>query len=101
MYSFLSGETDQVHDADYVMGWEIFSNLAIQQGDWKITQRPVNPMAQSDSKVEWELYNIKNDPSEQTDLAVAEPGKLKELILHWEQYAKDNRIILPEWKISE
>ena len=101
MYSFLSGETDQVHDGDYVMGWEIFSNLAIQQGDWKITQRPVNPMAQSDSKVEWELYNIKNDPSEQTDLAVAEPGKLKELILHWEQYAKDNRIILPEWKISE
>ena len=60
LYSFLSGETDQVHDADYVMGWEIFSNLAIQQGDWKITQRPVNPMAQSDSKVEWELYNIKN-----------------------------------------
>mgnify|MGYP006248663045 FL=1 len=101
MYSFLSGETDQVHDEDYVMGWEIFSNLAIQQGDWKITQRPVNPMAQSDSKVEWELYNIKNDPSEQTDLAVAEPGKLKELILHWEQYAKDNRIVLPEWKSGE
>jgi arylsulfatase len=58
-------------------------------------------MAQSNSTVEWELYNLENDPSEQTDLAAKEPEKLKELILHWDQYAKDNRIVLPEWKSGE
>jgi arylsulfatase len=40
------------------------------------------------------LYNLRNDPGETHDLAKGQPKKLKELILLWDRYAKQNGLIL-------
>ncbi|MCF8379939.1 MAG: arylsulfatase [Bacteroidales bacterium] len=51
-----------------------------RMGDWKIVR--VN-------KEEWQLYNIKEDPSETHDLSVQFPEKLKEMELKYEEVWAD------------
>ena len=60
---------------------------ALRQGDWKIVRYATgNP---EDAKA-WQLYNLKQDPKEKTDLAAKEPGKLEEMHqLFLKQRAKD------------
>ena len=49
---------------------------ALRHGDWKIvryaTGNPENAKA-------WQLYNLKEDPKETTDLAAKEPDKLEDM----------------------
>ena len=42
---------------------------------------------------EWELFNLKQDPAELIDLGAQYPEKLKDMIVLWEQYAKDNGVL--------
>ncbi|MNP30748.1 Arylsulfatase [compost metagenome] len=70
------------------IGWELFGRKALRKGDWKITL--VNkPYGNAD----WQLYNLKIDPTESQDLASNEPAKLKEMLLAWNQYAKENNVL--------
>ena len=61
-------------DQDY-MGWEIFGNRALRQGDWKLRWE-WKPYGTGD----WELYNLASDPVERTNLAAQNPDKLKALL---------------------
>ena len=45
----------------------------------------------------WQLYDLATDPSEQIDLAGRRPGDLARLTAHWDDYARRNRVILPDW----
>jgi len=90
MLPLLSGETETVHDADYVVGLELFNRRALYQGDWKITW--INkPWGKGDGL--WALYNLKDDPAEQNDLADSHGEKLTEMLALWQQYVKDNGVL--------
>lgn len=49
--------------------------MAIRQGDWKLMK--VNQRRKNPGK--WELYNLKDDPAESTNLATKHPEKVNEL----------------------
>jgi arylsulfatase len=86
----LAGEQDSLWtDRDY-MAWEIFGNRALLQGDWKLRWE-WKPYGTG----EWELFNLKADPGERTDLAAKQPDKLKAMVALWDEYARANHVILP------
>jgi len=86
----LAGQVDSVRtDKDY-LAWEIFGNRAVRQGDWKLRWQ-WKPYGTGD----WELYDLKADPAERSDLAAKQPDKLKAMIALWDDYARTNRVVLP------
>jgi arylsulfatase len=78
------------------MAWEIFGNCALIQGDWKIRWE-----YKSIGKGDWELFNLANDPSERKDLAKEKPEKLNALLKLWDNYVKENNVIIPNRSIFE
>jgi len=82
-------------DQDY-MGWEIFGNRALRQGDWKLRWQ-WKPYGTGD----WELYNLASDPIERSNLAAQNPDKLKALLALWDEYAKANNVIIPSRSLFE
>ncbi len=70
--------------------WFHDGHKAIRMGDWKA----VAPIAEP-----WELYDLAHDRDESTDLAIAQPEKLKTLVTAWEnrleQFTKDATADLP------
>ena len=96
----LSGEVENIHDKDHVEGWELFGKTAVRKGDWKIIQEPkgeffslLTPLADN---YDWQLFNLKEDPSELNNLASTQPEKLQEMLTAWQSYKKDNGVIIPE-----
>ena len=86
----LSGKSESPRtDQDY-MAWEVFGNRALVQGDWKIRWQ-----FKSFGKEDWELFNIKTDPGERKDLAKEQPEKLSALLKLWDNYVKENNVIIP------
>jgi arylsulfatase len=82
--------TGEVDDQDYYIGWELNGGRAVRQGDWKITWDGSAP----DGERGWGLFNLADDPAEQFDLSAAEPGKLAEMQALWDQYERDNGVIV-------
>lgn len=74
--------------AERAVGWELFGRAAIHKGDWKIRWLEA-PYGNG----EWQLFNLKNDPTESHDLARLEPEKLAELLVDWDAYVKENGVI--------
>lgn len=59
--------------------WEHFGNKAIRQGDWKLVYgKPEN---------EWELYNLRTDPTERQNLAAAQPKRVASLRAAYTKWA--------------
>lgn len=86
----LAGEKESPRTQQDYLGWELFGNRAIRQGDWKLRWL-YKPFGKGD----WELFNLLADPAERTDLAAGNPGKLKEMLLVWDEYVKTNNVIIP------
>jgi len=84
----LSGEAESVRDENDSLSWELFGSRAIRKGDWKAMM--ILPPAGTG---EWGLYNLKDDPSEQSDLSGAHPEKKNELIAEWEAYADEYGVV--------
>jgi arylsulfatase len=86
----LAGSADSLRGQRDWIGWELFGNRAVRQGDWKI----LKTLRAAGGSGDWQLYDIESDPGETRDLAKANPKKLKELIDLWNRYAKQNGVIL-------
>jgi arylsulfatase len=82
-------------EQDY-LGWEIFGNRAVRQGDWKLRWE-YKPLGKGD----WELFNLAADPSERKDLAAERPDKVKALLALWDDYVRKNNVILPSRSMFE
>jgi arylsulfatase A-like enzyme len=94
--SLLGGETDSLRsDQDY-LGWELFGNRALRQGDWKIRWQ-YKPFGTGD----WELFNLKDDPAERTDLATQNTEKRENMLALWSDYVAQNNVILPSRSVYE
>jgi arylsulfatase len=64
--------------------WSHAWNHAIRDGDWKLVKT---------SKSDWELYNLKEDRAETTNLAAEYPEKVTQLIKQWEAQVEQIRQI--------
>ena len=82
--------TGEVDDREYTVGWELYGQRAIRQGDWKITWDATAP----DGERGWEMFNLADDPAEQFDLAADEPERFVRMLALWDQYVVDNGVIL-------
>jgi arylsulfatase len=87
--SMLDGRTQSPRSADDWLGWELFGNRAIRQGDWKISwlHQPIGTW-------DWQLFNLAQDPGEQHDLSGKFPEKTKALVALWDEYVKMNGVII-------
>jgi arylsulfatase A-like enzyme len=85
----LAGTSQSPRTADDWLGWELFGNGAIRQGDWKIT-RLYEPVGTWD----WQLFNLAEDLGEQNDLSDKFPEKRQELIALWDEYVEMNGVII-------
>lgn len=59
--------------------WEHQGNRAVRQGDWKAVRS---------DKMEWQLYDLSQDPTETTDLSKENPERLAELKALWQTWAE-------------
>ena len=86
----LAGAVDSVRaDKDWI-GEELFGNRAIRQSDWKLCYI----LKAAGGTGDWELFNIKNDPGETRDLSKDELAKRNELLSLWDEYVKQNGVVL-------
>jgi arylsulfatase len=70
---------------DYLW-WLHENNRAVRVGDWKL-------VSAEKQGGDWELYDLKTDRSETTNLAAKNPDKVKELSAVWEQRADEFRAL--------
>lgn len=61
------------------LGFHIRGQAAWHDGDWKAYCAKVNSS-------DWELYNLKDDPGENNNLAAAESAKLEAMVAAWTQW---------------
>jgi arylsulfatase len=85
----LAGQTQSPRTSDDWLGWELFNNRAIRQGDWKISW-----LYQPFGTYDWQLFNLAKDPGEQYDLAAKFPEKKRALVALWDEYVKTNGVII-------
>ncbi len=88
---FLTDKNKFIHDGDYVMGWELFGRYAIRKGKWKIVY--IEPPFGTSG---FQLFNLEEDPAESRDVSKEFPEKYQELLLHWNEYVKENGVILSD-----
>jgi arylsulfatase A len=72
----LLGKEQKKHESLYFEFHELGGKQAIIKGDWKCIRLNMN----SPENIKAELYNLKEDPAEQNDLAAKKPEKVIELI---------------------
>jgi arylsulfatase len=92
----LAGSAESPRTEDDYMGWELFGNRAIRQGDWKLRWQ-WRPFGSG----EWELFNLADDAGERVDLAAANPEKLDAMYKLWEEYVAANNVIIPSRSVFE
>jgi arylsulfatase A-like enzyme len=97
----LEGRVEEARGEDDYLGWEVFGKRAIRQGDWKIVwEAPFTSWWDSESlgisRNRWQLYNLAQDPAELRDQSAAEPERLAEMIQLWDEYARQNGVIIPD-----
>jgi arylsulfatase len=90
MVSLLAGKSETIRGARDWLGWELFGNRAIRQGDWKLRYL----MKGAGGTDGWRLFNLREDPAELHDVSAQNPAKRDELLKLWDQYVKDNGVIL-------
>jgi arylsulfatase A-like enzyme len=96
---YLTGEkSGSPHDSLY---WRFGKQIAIRSGDWKLVKGVGSQdlagieQPKRATTANAELYNLKDDIGEKTNLASKEPEKLKELAGAWEAW--DSTLKDPAW----
>jgi arylsulfatase len=72
------------------IGWELFGNRAVRQGDWKLLYL----LKAAGGPGEWQLFNLRDDPAELNDLSKKHPDRFKAMLALWGEYMKTNGLIL-------
>ncbi|MCP4005989.1 MAG: arylsulfatase [bacterium] len=93
MLPLLAGTQPHVRTDQEYLGWELFGNRAVRQGDWKILW-----IVSPNGSDRWELYNIRNDPGETVDLSDQHREKFEEMKRLWSDYQSRNGVVIPEFK---
>lgn len=94
LLQYLGGRVETVHGNE-PLGWELYGSRALIKGEWKAVR--IFPPAGSG---EWQLFNLKTDPTENFDLATDYPSVMAELIDDWDTYAAANGVAVFEKDIG-
>jgi arylsulfatase A-like enzyme len=80
-------EAPSAHREQYT---EMIGHRGFYRDGWEAVtlHQPLTPF----SDEEWELYDLRTDPTETTDLATDHPEKVAELAAAWEQAAQANQV---------
>jgi arylsulfatase len=92
MWPLLTGQAQATRTETDWLGWELFGNRAIRQGDWKLLYLLKGAGGTGD----WELFNLREDPAELHDLSAQHPDKREALLELWNEYVKRNGVIVSE-----
>ncbi len=92
LWPLLAGREQQIRSDTDWLGWELFGNRAIRQGDWKLLYLLKGAGGTGD----WELINLREDPAEMRDLSETHPDKREAMLALWEEYVKRNGVIISE-----
>jgi arylsulfatase len=92
----LAGRAESPRTDQDVLAWEVFGNRAVRQGNWKLRWQ-IRPFGTG----EWELFDLAADPVELKDLAAERPDKVKEMVALWDDYARQNNVVLPNRTVFE
>lgn len=92
LWPLLSGTVQATRTESDWLGWELFGNRAIRQGDWKLLYL----LPGAGGTGEWQLFNLRDDPAEMNDLSAAHPEKRQALLQCWEEYEKKNNVIVSD-----
>ena len=88
----LDGTAPWTRSPDEVVADELMGKRFVSMGSLKAVWMP-----RPHGVGAWQLYDLATDPSERTDLARTRPADLARLGAYWNDYAKRNRVILPNW----
>ncbi|MFH0730062.1 MAG: arylsulfatase [Pseudomonadota bacterium] len=94
MESFLSGDEDEVHSADFGVGWEIWDGRAYIENGYKVFVQTSVLGAEGDGKT-WEMFDLVLDPSETHNL-IGDPayeGMFDYLRDQYDNYADEVGVI--------
>jgi arylsulfatase len=75
-------------EADWI-GWELFGNRAVRQGDWKL----MSLLVPAGGTGAWQLFNLRDDPAELHDLSAQHPERRDAMLRLWHAYAQANGVI--------
>jgi arylsulfatase len=92
----LAGRADSPRTAQDYLAWELFGNRAVRQGTWKLRSQ-FKPLGKGD----WELFDLAADPGERNDLADKQPDRVKAMVALWDEYARNNNVVLPSRSVFE
>lgn len=84
----LTGQRDQLREADDVVGYELGGNKALFKGDYKLVYNRV-----LGQQAAWRLFDISLDPGETKDLAEAMPKRFAQLKLQYEAWAQQHGVV--------
>jgi arylsulfatase A-like enzyme len=74
--------------------YEMFGCRALYDSGWKaVTYHPIQSDSPGLEAAEWELYDVRVDPSECHDLAAEQPGRLAAMVERWWQEAERNEVL--------
>jgi arylsulfatase len=89
MLSVLQGKTAHLNRVHIE---ETMGKISVRQGNWKLVK--IKSFLEDDH---WSLFYLANDLDESNDIAALHPDKEQELIGYWNNYKKENKVILPDW----
>ena len=92
MLPLLTGKAGAIRTENDWLGWELFGNRAIRQGDWKLLYL----LKRAGGNGDWQLFNLREDPAELHDVSIKHPEQRKAMLKHWEQYTKTNGVIVSD-----
>lgn len=78
----------RIHGESARHGWELGSQKALRQGDWKVTY----VLNRATKQGNWALYDLRSDPGETTDLSTRHPSRFRSMIKAWHDYARENGV---------
>lgn len=78
--------------SERVLGLELFSKRSIRQGEWTLVE-----MFEPQGTGEWQMYYLGIDLAERFDVSDQFPEQFDAMKAMWEQYAKENGVIIPDW----
>jgi arylsulfatase len=89
LMDYIQGKDTSVHGAEFTAAWELFGRRAVRIADWKMIW-----LNEPWGNGRWQLYNLKDDPGETTDLYDVKPQIVNKLKKAWDNYVQENEMVV-------